>query len=236
MQVILSGGVSHTPKVARLLQSIFPEKTSILAPSTSATAINPSELAARGAAIQANLIQEFEKEDIEQSTHPMVTATPHLAYAIGVVVVSSDEKQGIFKPLMEAETAVPVRRHAQFSAPKEGGNVLIRVCEGLREIKVHKPEPKPNINGNKSGNASDGDEEDSDISEGEEEEIRQIVWKAGKVLAEAAIMGVKKGGKVEVGVNVGEDLSLSITAREVGGKGGVRGEVERPKAAENGST
>jgi len=234
MQVILSGGVSHTPKVARLLQSIFPEKTSILAPSTSATAINPSELAARGAAIQANLIQEFEKEDIEQSTHPMVTATPHLAYAIGVVVISSDEKQGVFKPMMEAETAVPVRRHAQFTTPKEGGDVLIRVCEGIREIKVHKPEPKASTNGNKSGNASDGDEEDSDISE-EEEEIRQTVWKAGKVLAEAAIMGVKKGGKVEVGVNVGEDLGLSITAREVGGKGGVRGEVQRPKVAENGS-
>ncbi|KAI9779825.1 MAG: Hsp70 protein that interacts with Zuo1p [Geoglossum umbratile] len=234
-EVILSGGASHTPKVARLLQSTFPEKTSILAPSTSATAINPSELAARGAAIQANLIQEFEKEDIEQSTHPMVTATPHLAHAIGVLVISSDERQGIFKPLMEAETAVPVRRHAQFATPKEGGDVLIRVCEGLREIKVHKPESRQKINGNKSGNASDGDEEDSDISEDEEEEVRQVVWNAGKVLAEAAITGVKKGGKIEVGVNVGEDLSLSITAREVGGKGGVRGVVERPKAAENGS-
>ena len=164
----------------------------------------------------------------------MVTATPHLAYAIGVVAISSDEKHGIFKPLMEAETAVPVRRHAHFAAPKEGGNVLIRVCEGLREIKVHKPESKPKINGNKPRNASDGDEEESDISE-EEEEVRQVAWKAGRVLAEAAITGVKKGGKVEVGVNVGEDLSLSITAREVGGKGGVRGVVERPKVAENGS-
>ncbi|KAH0565615.1 hypothetical protein GP486_001003, partial [Trichoglossum hirsutum] len=197
-EVILSGGASHTPKIARILQSIFPEKTSILAPSTSATAINPSELAARGAAIQASLIQEFDKEDIEQSTHPVVTATPHLAHAIGVLVISSDERNGIFKPLMEAETAVPVRRSAQIATPKEGGDVLIRICEGLREIKAHKPEPKPKINGNKSGNASDGDEEDSDASdEEEEEEIRQVVWKAGRVLAEAAIRGVKKGGKVE---------------------------------------
>ncbi|KAH0543735.1 hypothetical protein FGG08_001917 [Glutinoglossum americanum] len=234
-EVILSGGASHTPKIACILQSVFPEKASILAPSTSATAINPSELAARGAAIQANLIQEFDKEDIEQSTHPVVTATPHLAYAIGVVAISSDEKHGIFKPLMEAETAVPVRRSAQIATPKEGGDVLIRICEGLREIKAHKPEPKPKVNGNKPGNASDGDGEDSGVSDDDEEEIRQIVWKAGRVLAEAAIRGVKKGGKVEVGVNVGEDLSLSITAREVGGKGGVRGVVGRPKAAENGS-
>jgi hypothetical protein len=165
----------------------------------------------------------------------MVTATPHLAYAIGVAVISSDEKHGIFKPLMEAETAVPVRRSAQIATPKEGGDVLVRICEGLREIKVDKPEPKPKINGSKSGNASDGDEDSDESDEEEEEEIRQVVWKAGRVLAEAAIKGVKKGGKVEVGVNVGEDLSLSITAREVGGKGGVRGMVERPKVAENGS-
>ncbi|KAL8946068.1 MAG: hypothetical protein Q9222_007487, partial [Ikaeria aurantiellina] len=65
-EVILSGGTSHTPRIATNLRSLFPANTTILAPSTSATAINPSDLSARGAAIQASLIQEFDREDIEQ--------------------------------------------------------------------------------------------------------------------------------------------------------------------------
>jgi hypothetical protein len=105
----------------------------------------------------ASLIEEFEKEDIEQSTHPMVTVTPHLRNAIGVLVVSDSEERGIFKPLMVAETAIPARRTSQFATPKEGGNVIIKICEGVRDIKVSKPKPKMN---GKSGNDED---EDSDV-------------------------------------------------------------------------
>lgn len=52
-ELILSGGLSHTPKIASNLKAHFPSTTNILSPSTSPTAINPSELSARGAAIQA---------------------------------------------------------------------------------------------------------------------------------------------------------------------------------------
>ncbi len=55
------------------------------------------------------------------------------------------------------------------------------------------------------------------------------------MLAEAAIVAVKKGGKVEVTINVNADLGVQITAREVDGKGGVRGNIPKPKAMENGS-
>ncbi|KAF7125143.1 hypothetical protein CNMCM5793_001252 [Aspergillus hiratsukae] len=223
-EVILSGGTSHTPKIAQLVRNMFPEKTQILAPATSASAINPSELAPRGAAIQASLIQEFDKEDIEQSIHPMVTATPHLRNAIGVEFVHGETVE--FKPLLNAETALPARRIAQYSAPKDGGDVLVRVCEGVREIKVTKPEPKP-----KEAKAED-DEEDSDFDsdEEEEEEIREIVWKTEKPIAELAVKGVKAGSKVELMVHVNADLGMQITAREVGGQSAVRGAVESPKA------
>ncbi|KAF7164330.1 hypothetical protein CNMCM6106_000866 [Aspergillus hiratsukae] len=223
-EVILSGGTSHTPKIAQLVRNMFPEKTQILAPATSASAINPSELAPRGAAIQASLIQEFDKEDIEQSIHPMVTATPHLRNAIGVEFVHGETVE--FKPLLNAETALPTRRIAQYSAPKDGGDVLVRVCEGVREIKVTKPEPKP-----KEAKAED-DEEDSDFDsdEEEEEEIREIVWKTEKPIAELAVKGVKAGSKVELMVHVNADLGMQITAREVGGQSAVRGAVESPKA------
>ncbi|PGH29144.1 hypothetical protein GX50_08105 [[Emmonsia] crescens] len=232
-EVILCGGTSHTPKIARLAQSLFPATTTILAPSTSATAINPSDLSARGAAIQASLIEEFEKDDIEQSTHPMVTVTPHLEKAIGIQLISAtDEAHAIFKPLLHPETALPARRIAQYAVPKAGGDILIRVCEGIREIKVTKPEPKEK---NTAKQADSEDDEDSDFdSDDDEEEVREMAWKVSKPIAEFAVKGVKANGKVEVMVGVSEQLAVQITAREVGGKGGVRGMVDPPKA-ENGS-
>ncbi|OJJ56913.1 hypothetical protein ASPSYDRAFT_47193 [Aspergillus sydowii CBS 593.65] len=223
-EVVFSGGVSHTPKIAHLARSIFPEKTKILAPALETTAINPSELAARGAAIQASLIQEFETEDIEQSMHPMVTATPHLNNAIGVEFTSGDAVE--FLPLLNTETALPARRVAQYNVPKDGGDVLVRVVEGVREIKVTKPEPKPKEEKPKA----DDDEDDSDFDsdEDEEDEIREVIWKTEKPIAELAVKGVKANGKVELMIHINADLGLQITAREVGGQNAVRGAVESP--------
>lgn len=159
----------------------------------------------------------------------MVTVTPHLRNAIGVQLVSSHKEQAVFRPLIHPETAIPARRAAQYKAPKEGGNILVRVCEGVRDIKVTKPPPKEKAN----EGAEDEDDEDFDSDE-DEEDVREKVWKVGKALAEFPLEGVKKGGKIEVMVNVGADMGVQITAREVGGKGGVRGSVEAPQAVENG--
>lgn len=222
-EVILSGGTSHTPKIASNMASIFPSAT-IQAPSASPTAINPSELQARGAALQASLIQEFDMEDIEQSTHPALTAVAHLSNAIGVLSISGDNDKGVFSPIIAAETAVPARRIIQIAAPKDGGDVLIKIVEGGSQIKVSKPEPKSKANGE---NDDDSDSDDSD-SDDEPEDVREKVWKVGNVLAEAAIKGVKKGGKVEVMINVAGDLAVTITCREIGGKGGVRGNIAAP--------
>lgn len=158
----------------------------------------------------------------------MVTVASHLQNAIGVQLVSAEGDNAGFKPLLNAETALPARRAAQYAVPKEGGDVLVRVCEGIREIKVTKQEPQ-------KSNKADADEDDSDFDsdEDEDEEIREIVWKVSKPIAEFAIKGVKAGSKVEVMANVNGDLGMQITAREVGGKGGVRGAVESPK--ENGT-
>ncbi len=241
-EVILSGGTSHTPRIASNLRSLFPPTISILSPSTTTTAINPSDLSARGAAIQASLIQEFDKEDIEQSTHPMVTVTPHLRRAIGVLVVSENPEKGLFKPLAEAETAVPLRRAGEFAAPKNGGDVIIKICEGVSDIKVSKPAPKQKGGKQTNGKVGSDEDDDEDLSgeeesEEEHEDVRERVWKVGTVLAETAIKGVKKGGKVEVSVTVNGDLSVLVTAREVGAKAGagVRGVLEKPRPVENGS-
>ena len=168
----------------------------------------------------------------------MVTATPHLKHALGVLVVSDDVERGIFKTLVERETAVPARRTGVFAVPREGGDVLVKICEGIAGVKVKKVEKagkKDKVNGSKAAAVeSEEDSDDDDMSEDEEEEIREKILTPGTVLAEAAIKGVKKGGKVEVVLNVNEDLTIRVEVREVGGKGGVRGMVSG-KAKEIGS-
>ena len=159
----------------------------------------------------------------------MVTVTPHLRNAIGVLVVSEEVKKGLFTALVERETAVPCRRAGVFAVPREGGDVIIKVCEGTRDIKITKKETA------KTNGKTDSDSDSEDGEEEEDEEVREKVWKVGTVLAEAAIRDVKKGGKIEVTVNVGVDLGVQITAREVGGKGGVRGNLDKPTLTENGS-
>jgi len=223
-EVILSGGTSHTPRIAANVGSIFPKTTTIFAPSTTPTAVNPSELQARGAALQASLIQEYEADDIDQSTHAAVTTVLHVNNAIGVVSVSESGEE-VFVPIVQPETAVPARRTVHVAAPKDGGDVLVKVVEGNTHIKVTKPEPKATGGDSKAARVEDADSDEDSDSEEEEEEKRENVWKIGATLAEAAIRGVKKGGKVEVTINVNADLSVVVTTREVGAKGGVRGTI-----------
>ncbi|KAJ0123283.1 hsp70-like protein [Diaporthe amygdali] len=222
-EIILSGGTAHTPRIAANLSSIFPESTTVLAPSTTPTAINPSELQARGAALQASLIQEFETEDVQQSTHAAVTTVAHVTNAIGVVALSEDGSEEVFTPVIAPETAVPARRTVHVSAPKDGGDVLVKIAEGNTHIHVTKPEPKAKENGEEKKDADEDDSDFDDDEEDEDDEKREKVWKIGSTLAEAAIRGVKKGAKVEVTINVLADLSVTIQTREVGAKGGVRG-------------
>ena len=223
-EVIMCGGTSHTPRIATNLRSLFPESTKILAPATFPTAINPSEAQVRGAALQASLIQEYDAVDIEQSTHPAVTTVKHISNAIGVVSRGADGEDA-FTPIMQAETAAPARRIVHIAAPKNGGDVFIKVVEGGTHIKVTKPEPKTKDEKPTTNGDADDSDSDFDDSDDEEEEKREKVWKLGKPLAEAAVRGVKSGGSVEVTVNVQADLGVTITAREVGGKGGVRGNL-----------
>ena len=170
----------------------------------------------------------------------MVTVTPHLHNAIGVMTVSEDVERGVFTQIISKETPVPCRRAAIINAPKSGGDVVVKFVEAERAIKVTKPEPKPKANGAapRDGGNNDDDEdydEDDEEDDDEPEEVREKAWKVRKTLAEAAVKGVKKGGKVEVTINVAADMNVQITAREVGGKGGIRGSVEKSTGVENGS-
>lgn len=138
--------------------------------------------------------------------------------------MSADEP-AVFSPLVPAQTALPARRIAQYPVSKDSGDVLVRISEGEREIKVTKPEPKAK---EEKPEDEDEDDEDFDSDEDEEEETREVIWKSTKPIAEVAVKGVKAGAKVEVTININSDLGVQITAREVGAKGGVRLAVESP--------
>jgi len=230
-EILLSGGTAHTPRIASNLQSHFPETTTIIAPSTASNTVNPSELTVRGAALQAGLIEGFSHEDVEQSTHPALTVTPHLKEAIGFVVGSEN-----FKPVIPAETPLPVRRTLQFTNSGDSQGVLIRFCEGTREIKVTKPEPKSKSNKPAAANGDDADDEDfDDDDEEEEEDVREKVFKVGTILGELALKDAKKGSKIQVQIQISADLELQVSAMEVGaGKPGVKGVV--PGSAQTNGT
>ena len=74
--------------------------------------------------------------------------------------------------------------------------------------------------------AVEADEEDSWSEDEEDEEVRTLVYKAGKKLPEAGLEGITKGSKVEVQINITRELKLQVAAREVKQGGvAVRGEL-----------
>lgn len=221
-EVVLAGGVANTPKVASRIAALFPETTVVHAPSTSATALNPSELDARGAAVQASLIAEYDQEDIDQSSHPAVTVAPHLVKSLGVAVVRDGKEE--FHPVFHQQTAAPARKSANFDVDVDG-DVLVKIAEGTREIHSYTPEKPPKEEGAEEGDDDDDDSEPE--SDEEPEEVREKKWKVANVIAELKVKDVKKGQKVEVAINIGPDAGLNVTARVIGGNA-VRGAVPAP--------
>lgn len=212
-EVILSGGISHTPRIALNLQKIFTSsKIQILAPSTLPTAINPSELQVRGAAIQANLLKNYNLEEIKLYMNPSLSTSTYLSKAVGVLSISDDCNKGVFIPIIMEKTSVPARRSILITTPREGGDVLIKIVEGESCVKVSRPEPQKKSD--KGKDTSDSELDSDSEQDDEEEEIREKVWQVGNVLAEAAVRGVKKGSKVEITVIISADLSLSLSCRE----------------------
>lgn len=153
----------------------------------------------------------------------MVTVTAHTTAPIGIEVVG--EGTTTFEVVIPQDSAVPVRK-TKVLQPGSQGELVLRVCEGERQIKVSKPEAKTN-GVEKSG--SDDDSEDED----EEEETREKIWLPTKALGEVTAT-TKKGAKLEVTINVAADMSVSLTTREVGSSTGVRGHLAKPETMANG--
>ncbi|PRT55263.1 Ribosome-associated complex subunit SSZ1 [Wickerhamiella sorbophila] len=194
-EVLLVGGTSWVPKVSSVVSGLFDsERTVIRSPNTDTKAIDPDELIARGAAIQASLVSNFDAEEIAESLQPVVTNGPHLAKPIGVKTA-----EGVTE-ILAINTLIPIRK--TISIPAEG-DVLIEIVEIEREIKVEtvKPEPK-----------AAGEDEESDWSDDEDEEyeVRSRVVKPGKTLAQ---LGITANGKADIVVTISKDLKMQVAAR-----------------------
>ncbi|ORY84423.1 heat shock protein 70 family, partial [Protomyces lactucae-debilis] len=123
-EVILAGGTTNTPKLAHNIAELFPESSDIRSPATSNTSLNPAELACLGAAVQASLIADYEQEDVQENTHPVITTVPHLAAAVGVKTADG------FVTVLEQYTPLPSRRTVTVPFAKS-----LEICEGKAGIK-----------------------------------------------------------------------------------------------------
>jgi molecular chaperone DnaK (HSP70) len=181
-------------KVSSVLQTAFPAPTNVFPVS-----YNPSELVARGAAIQASLISSFDAETIAEAIHPVVTVVGHLLHPVGVKT-----HDGKLDVVLEGESAVPCRGKRVYLA--SGGDVVIEVFEGKRQTEVIATPPTPPPE-------EDGEQE-------EEEPIRRRIVVPERKMAALRVKGVKKGAKVEVQIQVDPDGRVVIVGRELGRKDG----------------
>ncbi|EMG48200.1 SSZ1 Ribosome-associated complex subunit SSZ1 [Candida maltosa Xu316] len=208
-EVLLVGGAAHTPKLASNISYLFPETTNIIAPSLDSKALNPSELVALGAALQASLIESFDESEIKESLQPIVVNTQHLSKPIGI-----KDAEGNFQPILVTETAYPIKKSIEVTNG-ESSSVVVELYEGKRTIKETVIEPEA---------AEDSEDEDS---EEEEPEIKkEVVYACGDKLAELSLKDLKPNSKLEVIVNITQNGVLHLSGRELKqGSVAVKGEI-----------
>ncbi len=112
-EVLLVGGQTRTPKVQQTVQGFFgrePNKT-----------VNPDEVVAAGAAIQAAVLKGEVKEVLLLDVTPL---------SLGIETLG-----GIFTKIIERNTTIPTRKSQIFSTATDNQPaVSIKVCQGEREM------------------------------------------------------------------------------------------------------
>lgn len=205
--VLLTGGVSFTPKMATNLEFMFPESVEILGPQNENATNYPNELNSSGAALQAGLVANYDKDELAEALQPIVLNTPHLPKAIGLVGA-----HGEFHPVLLPETSYPVQKKLTLKNAK--GDLLIGVYEGEHHISEKTVEPE----------AKEADEEDSEEwSDDEPEVIREKLYTLSTKLMELGVKDVKNG--LEIVFNVNKDGVLRVTARDLKSATVVKGEL-----------